>query len=287
MSQPEMALDRVMTEIAAITGFSAHQYRPTTLKRRLELRFGATLSRNCQDYLDYLKKDPSEGYRFLDALFITVTDFFRDRAVFSYLEKEILPGLIEEVSAKNKNKLSVWSIGCSQGQESYSLAMILDRLRRGKKKRLTISILATDVSAMSLNLARHALYKRAEMKNIPRKYQHEFFKKMDDDSFRLIDRVRTMVKFKQHNLIQESSFGKFDLVSCRNMLIFLRTGAQNEMLRKLHSSLKKRGVLVLGTAETPKEEGLFQCISSTHHVFRKVPAVSTIRNHSKERKNAA
>jgi chemotaxis methyl-accepting protein methylase len=286
MSQPAMTLNKVVTEIAAITGFNAHGYRPTTLKRRLELRLSATLSRNYRDYLAYLKKDPTEGYRFLDALFITVTDFFRDRAVFSCLEKEIFPGLIEEISAKKKNKLSVWSIGCSQGQEAYSLAMILDLVRRKKGKSLKMSILATDVSAKSLNLARRALYRRAEMKNIPPRYQHEFFKKINNDGFQVIGRIRKMVRFKQHDLIQEGGTGRFHLISCRNMLIFLTADGQHEMFLKLHCCLRKRGILVLGTAETPREEGLFQCLSSAHHVFRKVPAVSPTKTHSGRGKNA-
>lgn len=286
MSQLETTLDRVLTEIAAITGFSAHEYRPTTLKRRLELRLNATLSRNYSDYLAYLKKNPLESYRFLDALFITVTDFFRDPAVFSSLEKEVLPGLIEEVSAEKKGRLSVWSIGCSQGQEPYSLAMVLDLVRKKKRKSLEISILATDVSAASLDLARRALYRRAEMNSIPPKYQRKFFKKMDDDSFRVIDRIKKMVRFKQHDFIQEGSAGKFDLISCRNMLIFFKAGEQNEMFRKLHTSLKKRGLLVLGTAETPKEEGLFQCLSPVHHIFRKIPAVRSKKTCAEEGKNA-
>jgi len=287
MSQPESSLDRVVAEIAAITGFNVRDYRPTTLKRRLELRLGATLSKNYRDYLAYLKKEPLEGFRFLDTLFITVTDFFRDQAVFSHLEKKILPGLIEEVSAKKAKKLSVWSIGCSQGQEPYSLAMILDLLRGKKRKSLKISILATDVSATSLNQARRALYRRAQIKNIPPKYRQEFFEKINTDTFQVIDRIRKTVRFKDHDFIREGSAGKFDLISCRNMLIFFTASGQNGMFRKLHSSLKKGGILVLGTAEIPKEEGLFQCISLAHHVFRKVPGASPIKTYSEERESAA
>ncbi len=177
MSQPETTLDRVLSEIATITGFDAREYRPTTLKRRLELRLSATRSKNYRDYLVYLNRDPSESYKFLDTLFITVTDFFRDRGVFSYLEKRVLPDMIEDVAAEKGQELSVWSIGCSKGQEPYSLAMILDLVRRRKRKGIKISILATDVSEMSLKEASLALYKRSEMKNIPQKYKKNFSKK--------------------------------------------------------------------------------------------------------------
>ncbi len=270
MSQLATALDGILDEIAAITGFDAHDYRPTTLKRRLGLRLSATRSKNYSDYVAYLKKDPLESYRFLDALFITVTDFFRDRAVFSYLEKEVFPGLIRKALAKKKSRLAIWSVGCSQGQEAYSLAMSLDLVMRKIKKRLKISILATDVSQKSLNSARRALYKRAEMKNIPPKYQREFFEKTTRDTFRVVDRIRKMVRFKKHDLLHEGSIGKFDLISCRNILIFLTSGGQNEIFKKLHSSLKKGGIFVLGTAETPKEEGLFECLSQVHHVYQKI-----------------
>jgi len=285
MSQPETGLDRVAAEIAAITGFNVRDYRPTTLKRRLNLRLSATCSKNYNDYIAYLKKDPVESRRFLDTLFITVTDFFRDRAVFSYLEKEVFPCLIDEASAKKKAQLAIWSVGCSQGQEAYSLAMILDRIRREKGKSLEILILATDVSARSLNQARHALYRRTQIRNIPRKYQNEFFKKINADSFRVIDRIRKMVWFKRHDLIRGGSPGMFDLISCRNMLIFLTPGTQNEIFKKFHACLKKSGILVLGTAETPKEEGLFDCLSPAHHVYRKIRRESPIKVLSKEKKN--
>ncbi len=287
MSQTETTFDRVLAEIAAITGFSAHEYRPTTLKRRLELRLSATNSKSYSDYIAYLQNNPLESYRFLDALFIMVTDFFRDRAVFSYLEKEVFPSLIDNVLAKRKGQLAIWSVGCSQGQEAYSLAMSLDLVRRKKKKRLKISILATDVSTKSLALAKKALYRRAEMKNIPPKCKHEFCKKLNSDRFRIIDRIRKMVRFKQHDFIREASPGKFDLISCRNMLIFFTADGQSKMFRKLHSSLKNLGILVLGTAEAPKEEGLFECLSQVHHVYRKIQGESPGKAHfrPKEREN--
>lgn len=280
MSQPETTLDRVLSEIATITGFDAREYRPTTLKRRLELRLSATRSKNYRDYLVYLNRDPSESYKFLDTLFITVTDFFRDRGVFSYLEKRVLPDMIEDVAAEKGQELSVWSIGCSKGQEPYSLAMILDLVRRRKRKGIKISILATDVSEMSLKEASLALYKRSEMKNIPQKYKKKFFKKKNNDNYRVIDSLRKMVKFKHHDLIRGGSAGKFHLISCRNVFIFFTAGQQNIIFRKLHSSLNERGILVLGTAETPKEERLFQCISSANHLYQKVPLVKSQKGHS-------
>ncbi|MGB8952553.1 MAG: protein-glutamate O-methyltransferase CheR [Candidatus Aminicenantales bacterium] len=269
MLDNEKHLRKLLNHIARVTGFNARDYRPTTLRRRLEWRLIATGSKSYGDYLAHLKTHPSECFKFLDALFINVTEFFRDKRIFQCLKKKILPALLDKTVARKQKRLSIWSIACSKGQEPYSLAMTLDDLLEKRKDNIQISVTATDVSRTVIKQAQLAHYKKSEMKNVPREYQQKYFKKMKNGDYKIVDSLKRSVRFKCHDLIQEDGLGKFHLISCRNLLIFFNTKQQNRMFKKIHSALNKHGILVLGSAETPKEEGLFHCISSRNHIYQK------------------
>lgn len=263
-------LTSVLDQIHKVTGFDVQQYRASTLKRRLERRLHATKSKNYKEYLAFLKKDSSECYKFLDAFTINVTEFFRDKRVFLTLEREILPYMLEEISSKNRKRMRIWSIGCARGQEPYSLAIILNEISKNKSNNLNIIIHATDVNKVVLKQAKSGQYKKAEMKNVPYKYQNEYFIKINNDEFKIKDNIKKLVRFKPHDLIKGNTFGKFHLISCRNLFIFFLPQLWDELFKKIHASLKKGGILVLGTAEAPKDENLFKCLSSRDHIYQKI-----------------
>lgn len=268
--EDEKALSRILNQINRVTGFDARQYRAPTLKRRLERRLLATKSKSFKEYLALLKKDPSESHKFLDDLSINVSDFFRDRRIFIMLKEKILPNLLKEISANNGKGIRIWSIGCAKGQEPYSLAIILKDTMENEKKELKISIHATDINKALLKHASKGLYQKKEIKNVPKKYLDKYFAKMNKNEFQTKENIRKLIKFRQHNIISEDILGKFHLILCRNLFIFFTPELQKKTFNKIHSSLKKDGILVLGTAETPKDGNLFRNLSSRDHIYQKI-----------------
>ncbi len=270
LKEDEKVLNRILSQINRVTGFDAKQYRAPTLKRRLERRLLATKSKSFKEYLALLKKDPSESQKFLDDLSINVSNFFRDKRIFMTLEEKILPDLLEKISANRGKRIHIWSIGCAKGQEPYSLAIILKEMMENEKKEFKISIYATDINEALLKQANRGTYQKKEMKNVPKKYMGKYFVKMSKNEFQTKDNIRKLIKFKQHNIINENILGKFHLILCRNLFIFFTPELQKKTFSKIHSSLKKDGILVLGTAETPKDGNLFRNLSSRDHIYQKI-----------------
>ena len=262
-------LKSILNIVYKVTGSDAQGYRESTLKRRLERRLLARETKCYKDYLALLKKDPSECQKFIDALSIDVTDFFRDKTVFSTLKRKILSAMIEKMLSEQRKKIRIWSIACSGGQEPYSLAIILNEIMESRKKDLKFSILATDVNDDALKKARTGQYKKNEMKNVPKKYIEKYFVQINKDEFEIKENIRKLIKVRKHDLIKGDMEGKFHLILCRNLLIFFTLKLQNEVIKKMHASLKKEGILVLGTAETPKDENFFRCLSSRDHIYQK------------------
>jgi chemotaxis methyl-accepting protein methylase len=262
-------LNKVLAQISRVTGFNAREYRPSTLQRRLNWRLQMTDSKDYEEYLAFLKKNSSECYRFLDNFLINVTEFFRDREVFDHLKRKILPDLLRKIEAEKKKRLRIWSIACSKGQEPYSLAVILDEITKRKKRNVEISILATDVSRPALRQAKRGCYKKTEIKNIPKRHLNKYFIKQENNEFKVRERIKKIVRFKFHDLIRGKTPGTFHLILCRNLLIFVTAKQQCRMFKKIHTSLKKEGILILGKSESPKDERLFQCLSSQNRIYRK------------------
>lgn len=261
-------MHKILEEIERVTNFDAHLYRKSTLKRRLASRMNTTRSKTFQDYLAYLKEDRSEYEKFLDTLTIHMTDFFRDQNVFDTLKKEVLPDIFQSVKDKKRRRVRIWSIGCSKGQEPYSLAMLLKDILNSRMNDLGIIVHATDMKRSALKKAEAALYTEAEVENVPRHYLKNYFEREGTD-YRVKEDVRDLVRLKRQDLIKGNSLGKFDLILCRNLFIFFEPELQERMFKKIHDSLKKDGILVLGKAESPKNDELFQPIIPHNNIYKK------------------
>lgn len=260
-------LMEILKAIESKTNFDARFYRKSTLERRLKIRIMATNSRTYKKYLDYLKKDAAEYPRFLETLTINVSGFFRDRPVFQTLEKKILPELLATIKNKSQKRVSIWSVGCSKGQEPYSLAMICLEVLKGNLQEFRISILATDMNKNILTKAKQGIYSPSEVKNVPKDYLQQYFQPTNG-GYQIKDEVKKLVKFRQHDLIKGKHLGKFHLILCRNLFIFFEPQLQEKMYIKLHASLKKHGLLVLGTAETPRDDRLFSFYMPKVHIYQ-------------------
>ncbi len=262
------ALHKLLDEVERVTDFDARFYRKSTLIRRVDSRIRETRSMNCRNYLSYLKKNPSEYERFLEALTINVTDFFRDKSVFNTLKRNILPDIIQNIKDKKRKAMRIWSIGCSRGQEPYSIAILLKEISEKNKNHVQIFIHATDMNKTALTKARSAYYNEEEVKSVPPQYLKKYFEKVYD-AYRVRKELRELVRFKRHDLIKGNSLGKFHLILCRNLFIFFEPQLQEKILKKIHTSLKRNSILVLGKAETLKDDSLFRCIAAQDHIYRK------------------
>lgn len=261
-------LSQIFSFIEKVTNFDASQYRFSTLMRRLNLRLSATHSSNYREYLLVLKKDPRECRRFIQTLTINVTDFFRDKDVFLFIKKNYFPQLTKSADKRKKRTISIWSMGCSRGQEPYSLAMLWHEFLGSKINDYKIKIQATDVDGEALIKAKSGLYTPKETTNLPKSYLRKYFSKKDG-MFKIKPGLQKMIKFKQLDIIKEPPPGKFDMVFCRNVFIFFESQLQKKLRKKLYMSLKKDGILILGRAEMLHDEKHFLCLSGRLHIYKK------------------
>ncbi len=265
----EKMMLRVLEEIDKIHGFDARHYKLSTLKRRLCLRLLATQTNSYEEYLNFIKKNPSECEKFLETLTINVTDFFREKNVFLSLKQKILPALLDSLSRKKRKTLRALSIGCAEGQEPYSLAIILSEIREKMESKIKIFIHATDINRNCLSRAKKGRYGMNQVKSVPRTYLLRYFQN-HKNSFEVKPSIKKMVRFKRHDIIKGNNLGKFDLILCRNLFIFFESELQVFLLQKIHSYLRSRGILILGSCEFPKIEGLFRPLSARERIYERL-----------------
>lgn len=221
-------------------GINLSAYKSNQLHRRILSLMSRIGVKTADEYIELLKKDPNEKQRFLDFITINVTEFFRNPEMFDELKKI----LKNEVIPKNK-QLRVWSAACSIGAEPYSLAMIIDELNSSGKN----YILATDIDTTILNKAKAGEYIGSEIKNVKPDKLSQYFTKTED-KYLMSPKIKSMVTFKKHDLIQDKYEGDFDLIVCRNVVIYFNQDIKNEIYKKFSESLKKGGLLFVGATES-------------------------------------
>ncbi len=259
-------LQKIFSIIRARTGRDFSRYKRSTIMRRLERRMQITQIVELKDYLALLHKNPEEVRSLSDDLLITVTNFFRDPEVFKQLEQSIVPQLFKGKGPEDT--IRVWSVGCATGEEAYSLAMILLEEAAKYNAPPRLQVFASDLHDRSLNKAREGYYPGDIETDVSIERLQRFFTK-EDSSFRIRKEVREMVVFTPHNLLGDPPFSRIDLISCRNMLIYLQRQIQREVIDLFHYALNSEGVLLLGTSETLESSELFRTVNKGYCIFRK------------------
>jgi two-component system, chemotaxis family, CheB/CheR fusion protein len=227
-------------------GIDFNHYKPSTVTRRIERRLALAQSANIDEYLARLRSERSE----LDALYrdllVGVTRFFRDPEAFALLEQQVLPELL--MREPRHTPLRLWVAGCATGEEAYSLAILLQDLMATYGQR-PVKIFATDVHRGSIEQASTAIYGEDAVSNVSADRLARYFTH-GTGTYQVVPEIRQMVVFAQHNVISDAPFTRVDLVSCRNLLIYLQPPAQQRVLSIFHFALSQRGVLFLGPSET-------------------------------------
>jgi chemotaxis protein methyltransferase CheR len=220
-------------------GVDCQFYKINYLKRRLAIRMRATSSQYFSEYYDLLRREPEEYKLFLERLTIHVSHFFRDAAVYRVLAKAVLPEL------KKKERLRIWSAGCANGEEAYSLAMLFhDLVNAGKP----VSILATDIDEACLARAREGIYKESSLQEVPPELRRRFFQPAGEN-WQVIPALRDTVRFQVNDLTGDLPPGPFDLIVCRNVMIYFTSPLQGHLMTRFHVLLRPDGFLVLGKTE--------------------------------------
>ncbi|BDC99162.1 chemotaxis protein CheB [Persicobacter psychrovividus] len=247
----ENSLDKILTHICNVSSLDFSSYKRPTLIRRISRRMGMVGKSTPKEYLAYVYQHSNEVDLLVNEFLIGVTRFFRDEAVWSYFKDEIVPNLIKGAKSSGES-IKIWSVGCSTGEEAYTLAMIIREELDTLGLQIDVKIFATDLQKLHLDVARKGVYPLSTVADIPKSYIKKYFRGQGD-TFNIAENIRKMVIFSEHNILKDPPFNKMDLVVCRNMLIYLQTAAQNKAIGLMHFALKLNGYLLLGSSETVGE----------------------------------
>ncbi|MGZ9272759.1 MAG: CheR family methyltransferase, partial [Candidatus Binatia bacterium] len=283
VSQPPPILDihvdtetqyrKVLTQVHAVTGVDFRMYRDTTIKRRIMRRMALHTQASLVNYVERLEHDRDEVKALYHDLLINVTSFFRDPALFDALKERVYPAIID--GKPPLATIRVWVPGCSTGQEAYSIAISLLEYFDDKPSRPPIQIFATDISEpTSLDKARAGIYPDSIEAEVGPERLRRFFQK-EDHVYRVDKSLRDLCVFARQNLTLDPPFSHVDLVSCRNVLIYLSPTLQKRVLPTFHYALNSPGFLVLGSSESIGDNiDLFEVTDRTNKIYAKRPTAN-------------
>ena len=247
-------------------------YRKNMLHRRILRRMGICGIDAISDYVAYLGEHAEEVAALGRDLLIGVTSFFRDPGGFQVVEQQVIPKLVERQSGEVP--IRVWVPACATGEEAYSLAILLLEQFAAARKPANVQIFASDIDEESLEVARRGVYPASALSELSPQRVAEFFLKTDENHYQVTKQLRGVLVVTRQNLISDAPFSKLDLISCRNLLIYLEPELQQKVLSLFHFALNERGVLFLGCSESiGRQTDLFEPISKPWRVFRRIGAV--------------
>jgi two-component system CheB/CheR fusion protein len=247
--QPD-GLEKIFLLLRSQTGHDFSQYKRNTVVRRVERRMAVHQIDSLENYLRYMQLTRGEADALFRELLIGVTSFFRDSGVFDEIQKQVIPQLVAGKAAGSV--IRVWVPGCSTGEEAYSIAMLLRERMEELKEHFKVQIFATDIDREAIDHARAGVYPSSIVADVsPERLAHFFDQEQPDgSSYRIRKTIRDMLIFSAHNLIKNPPFSKLDLISCRNLLIYMGGELQKKLIPLFHYALNPGGMLVLGSSES-------------------------------------
>jgi two-component system, chemotaxis family, CheB/CheR fusion protein len=275
--EDERALTEIFTLLRVRTGHDFTNYKRATVLRRLQRRLVVRDLKKLSDYARLLREASGEPEALLRELLISVTNFFRDPAVWSKVEETVVPALFR--GKTSEDHVRVWVPGCATGEEAYSVAMILADAAAQMAAPPDVQVFATDLDEDAIAKARNGLYTNAEIADVPPERLRRYFQK-EQDCYRVRRDLRELVLFAPHNLIKDPPFSHLDFISCRNVLIYFNRTAQDRTMEILHFALEPGGHLLLGTAESAEGSSFFAIADKESHLYqsRAVPRVTALRS---------
>ena len=259
---------KIFVLIRSRTGNDFSGYKPSTIRRRIERRMNLHQIKDLLSYVRYLQNNPHEIDILFKELLISVTCFFRDPEAFDSLAKNALRELFR--SRPENYTLRAWAPGCASGEEVYSLAMVFRECMHSLKRHFEVQIFGTDLDAAAIDTARNGQYPDGIAVDVsPERLEHNFLR--DGSAYRIRKDIREMTIFAVHNVIKDAPFTKLDLLSCRNLLIYLNADVQKRLLPIFHYALKPGGLLFLGPSETVGNfHDLFEIVDKRWRIYRRI-----------------
>lgn len=251
---------KFITQINKKTGIDLSLYKEAQMKRRLTSLYEKKGFSTFEAFFQELNRNQELLKEFLDRMTINVSEFYRNYKRWEVLETKIFPKIL-----KSNKRPKIWSAACSTGEEPYTVAMML----AGFIPLSDIHILATDIDEAALTKAKLGMYEEKSLNEVPEKIKNKFFKKKDQH-YDVIDELKKTVTFKKHNLLAEPFGGPFDLIICRNVLIYFTEEAKAELYRKFSSALKKDGIFFVGSTEQIFNPNLYQLETEDTFFYRKM-----------------
>ena len=245
----ENALRKIFILLRSQTGHDFSQYKPSTIHRRIERRMAVHQINTMEAYAKYLQQTPPEVDALFRDLLIGVTKFFRDTEAFKLIEDQVIPNLF--VGKPAGAAIHVWVPGCSTGEEAYSIAILLQERLEAQKQSYKVQVFATDIDSLAIATARAGLYPASIATDIlPERLARFFAADPNGSTYRIHKGIRDMLVFSEQNVIKDPPFSKLEMISCRNLLIYMDGSLQKKLIPLFHYALNPGGFLFLGTSET-------------------------------------
>jgi two-component system CheB/CheR fusion protein len=265
----ENGLKKIFILLRSQTGHDFSQYKPSTIHRRIERRMAVHQIVTIDGYVRYIQQTPVEVEALFRDLLIGVTSFFRDPETFHAIEEQIMPKLFAGKPAGAA--IRIWSAGCSTGEEAYSIAILLQEHLDTLKRSYKVQVFATDIDSRAIVTARAGLYPASIAADIsPERLARFFTAEPDGSAYRIHKVIRDMLVFSEQNVIKDPPFSKLDLISCRNLMIYMGGSLQKKLIPLFHYALKPGGMLFLGNSETVSEYGdLFAVLDRKSKLYQR------------------
>ena len=264
-------LQSVLALIKARLKYDFTAYKTGTIGRRIRRRMNLLRFSELGDYLTHLRSDANELRQLADDMLINVTCFFRDTEVWSEVEKKVIAPLVENCG---EEPIRIWVPACSSGEEAYTLAILFDEHCGRQERNCDWQIFASDLDTDAIAQGRDGYYPESVAGDLTSERLQKYFRK-EGDRYRITKRLRERVVFAQQNLIADPPFSRLDLISCRNLMIYLDTAHQRQLAETFHFALNNNGYLILGTSETVSAQSReFKVVDSKAHLYQRKPGAS-------------
>jgi two-component system, chemotaxis family, CheB/CheR fusion protein len=261
-------LNQLLDLLRARGGHDFRNYKQSTLRRRVHRRLGLRNIATLDEYIDELRTNSEEVATLVGDLMISVTGFFRDADAWKALADLVIAPMVAE--RETGASIRIWTPACSTGEEAYSLAMLVTEHAEAAGKSFELKVFATDAQESNLRKAREGIYPAAAVAGLPATRLTRFFDELDG-TYQVSKELRDMVVFARQNLMRDPPFSRQDLVSCRNLLIYLEPDAQRKIIALCHFALRQGGHLFLGNAETiGRHDDLFETVSKKWRIYRRL-----------------
>ncbi|MBA3709608.1 MAG: PAS domain S-box protein [Planctomycetes bacterium] len=265
-------VERVVSIIGSHTGVDFRDYQKTTLLRRIQRRMSVHRAASMVAYIDLLQQSPHEVIVLYREMLIGVTRFFRDEHAFVALRARVIPQLLARAGAQEP--IRVWVAGCATGEEAYSIAMSIQDGLEDLGTHAEIKVFATDLDREAVEFASAGVYPASVVADIPPHLLERFFTRTGDSGYQIAKHIREMLVFAPHNILKDPPFYKIDLVTCRNLLIYLQPALQRKVLSSFHFALKSEGFLMLGMSESLGDlASYFSAVEGKWRLYQKTPGL--------------